>query len=233
MNVFADALRWIVDPAHWVGSAGIDYRIVEHLAISGLAVGLATVVALPVGVLVGHTRRGRALVVGLTGAARALPTLGLLTLLGLALGIGLRAPVIALVVLAIPSVLAGAYAGVESVSRMAVDAARAVGMTEWQIVRRVEIPLGLPIIVGGVRAAVLQVVATATLAAYIADAGLGRYLFEGLKTRDYAEMLGGSLLVAALALVLEGAFALLQRASATATPRPGGTLRLLPDPGRQ
>ncbi len=223
MNVLLDALRWIVDPANWVDASGIDHRIAQHVAITGLVVGLAALVALPVGVLVGHTGRGRALVVGLSGAARALPTLGLLTLLGLALGIGLRAPVIALVVLAVPSVLAGAYAGVESVSPAAVDVARAVGMTEWQIVRRVEIPLGLPIIVGGIRAAVLQVVATATLAAYIADAGLGRYLFEGLKTRNYAEMLGGSLLVAVLAFVLEGVFALLQRASAPTAVRPATT----------
>lgn len=214
MNLINEAVRWILDPSHWGGPGGIDRRIVEHLVVTAVAVGAALVLALPLGVLVGHTRRGRTPVVWLAGAARALPTLGLLTLLGLALGIGLEAPVIALIVLAIPSILAGAYAGVESVPNLAVDGARAIGMTEWQVVRRVEVPLGLPIIVGGIRAAVLQVVATATLAAYIADAGLGRYLFEGLKTRNYPEMLGGSLLVVALALVLEGVFALLQRASA-------------------
>ena len=232
MNLFADALRWIVDPGHWGVPGGIDQRIVEHLAVSGVAVGAALLLALPAGVLVGHTRRGRTPIVWLAGAARALPTLGLLTLLGLALGIGLEAPVIALVVLAVPSILAGAYAGVESVPAMAVDGARAVGMTEWQLVRRVEISLGLPIIVGGIRAAVLQVVATATLAAYIADAGLGRYLFEGLKTRNYPEMLGGSILVVALALVLEGLFALLQRASVAGTAPAGATPRLLTPQGR-
>jgi osmoprotectant transport system permease protein len=185
MNLL-DALGWIADPAHWAGPSGIGHRIGQHLAVSGLVVALAAVLAVPLGVLVGHTGRGRTLAVSLSGAARALPTLGLLTLLGLALGIGLRAPVIALVVLAVPSLLAGAYAGVESVDPVAVDAARATGMTEWQVVRMVELPLGLPIVVGGLRAAMLQVVATATLAAYVADAGLGRFLFEGLKTRDYA-----------------------------------------------
>lgn len=230
MNLLLEALGWIADPAHWAGPSGIGHRIGQHLAISGLVVALAAVLAVPLGVLVGHTGRGRALAVSLSGAARALPTLGLLTLLGLALGIGLRAPVIALVVLAIPSLLAGAYAGVESVDPVTVDAARATGMTEWQVVRMVELPLGLPIVVGGLRAAMLQVVATATLAAYVADAGLGRFLFEGLKTRDYAQMLGGSILVAALALVLEAVFALLQRVSIPAGVAPERTRRAVPGP---
>lgn len=220
MNVLLEALAWIADPAHWSGASGIPRRILEHLGVSVLVVGIAAVIALPVGVLVGHARRGRGLVVLLSGGARALPTLGLLTLLGLALGIGLEAPVIALVVLALPSVLAGAYAGVESVTPMTVDAARGMGMTHWQVIRQVELPLALPLVVGGLRAATLQVIATATLAAYIADAGLGRYLFEGLKTRDYPQMVAGSVLVAALALTLEGVFAVLQRLSAPRTTRP-------------
>jgi osmoprotectant transport system permease protein len=140
-----------------------------------------------------------------------LPTLGLLTLVALWIGIGLGAPYVALTILAIPPILAGAYTGFEAVDRVTVDAARAVGMSEWQIVTKVEIPLGLPLLIGGIRSATLQVVATATLAAYIADFGLGRYLFAGLKTRDYSEMLGGSILVILLALVLEGLFALIQR----------------------
>src|SRR5690606_36156899 len=117
------------------------------------------------------------------------------------------------------------YAGVESVSPSAVDAARGIGMTHWQVIRQVELPLGLPLLVGGLRAATLQVVATATLAAYVADAGLGRYLFEGLKTRDYPQMVAGSLLVAALALVLEGMFAVLQRISVPRTTHPSRTSR--------
>src|SRR5690606_33697077 len=127
--------------------------------------------------------RGRGAVVALVGAVRAIPTLGLLTLLALMLGIGLLAPVLALVTLAVPSILAGAYAGIESADPSAVDAARAMGMSELQIVRQVELPLGSGVLVGGVRAATIQVVATATLAAYTADTGLGRYLFAGLKSR--------------------------------------------------
>jgi len=159
----------------------------------------------------GHTGRGKNLAVSVSGGLRALPTLGALTLFGLWLGIGLAAPIIALVILAIPPLLAGAYAGFESVDRRTIDAARAMGMREGQIVGKVELPLGMPIVVGGIRSATLQIIATATLAAYIADEGLGRFIFEGLKTRNYAEMLGGSILVIILALVVDGCFALTQR----------------------
>ena len=211
MNFFSQALAWLADPANWDGPSGIPRRLGQHLAITVVVVAIAAAIALPVGVLIGHTRRGAGVVGAIAGAARAIPTLGLLTLFGLALGIGLRAPVLALIVLAIPSLLAGAYAGVQTVDPALTDAARAVGMSEWSVVWRVEIPLGAPVIIGGIREATLQVVATATLAAYIADDGLGRFLFLGLASRDYAQMLGGALLVIAVALVLEIALAAVQR----------------------
>ena len=211
MSLFLDALQWLAEPAHWSGANGIGTRLGEHVFITLLVVVVAAVIALPVGIAVGHTGRGRTLVVGVLGAARAVPTLGLLTLLGLWRGIGLKAPLIALIILAIPSLLAGAYAGVESANRTVVDAARAVGMSEGQLIRRVELALGAPVIIGGVRAAVLQVIATATLAAYTADVGLGRYLFAGLKTRDYAQMLAGAILVAVLAVLAEILLAMWQR----------------------
>ncbi|MCD0445353.1 ABC transporter permease subunit [Glycomyces sp. A-F 0318] len=215
MSLLMDAGAWLGDPANWSGDNGVPTRTVQHLAITGAAVGIAAAVALPAGVLIGHTRRGAGLVGALSGAARAIPTLGLLTLFGLAYGIGLKASLAALVVLAVPSILAGAYAGVQAVDAATVSAARAVGMRPRQVLFGVELPLAAPVVVGGVRAAVLQVVATATLAAYIADYGLGRYLFAGLKSRDYAQMLAGALLVAALALLLELAFAAAQRYAAT------------------
>ncbi len=221
MSLVQGAFDWLTDPVNWSGPSGIPQRVAEHLAITGFVILVACLLALPLGVLVGHTRRGRGTVVVITSGVRAIPTLGLLTILGLQLGIGLAAPVIALIVLAVPPLLAGAYAGIESVSPAAVDASRGIGMTEWQLVAKVELPLALPVIVGGLRSATLQVVATATLAAYVADAGLGRYLFSGLKSREYSEMLGGALLVAALALVLEVALALLQRALTT-TPTQAG-----------
>ncbi len=217
MNLLLEALAWLGDPAQWRGAGSIPVRLAEHLAITAVAVVVAALIALPVGVVVGHTRRGQIAVVALAGAARAVPTLGLLTVLALVLGIGVRAPVVALVVLAVPSVLAGCYAGIQAVESHTIDASRAVGMSQTQVLTRVELPLAAPVIVGGLRAATLQVVATATLAAYTADLGLGRYLFTGLKSRDYAQMLGGALLVTTLAVVLELALAGIQRAAAQRT----------------
>jgi len=173
----------------------------------------AAAVGGPVGVPVGHTRRGAAAVGAVTGAARSIPTLGLLTVFGLAFGIGLKAPVLALVILAIPSLLAGTYAGIQAIDPAIPSAAKAVGMSPAQVIGKVEIPLALPVIVGGIRAAVLQVIATATLAAYISDTGLGRYLFSGLKSRDYTQMLGGAFVVILLALLMEVILASLQRAA--------------------
>ena len=201
MGYLTAAWEWIL--AHLLGPEGVLLRLQEHLAYSVVAVAIAAVVAVPLGWLVGHTGRGRGFVVVTSGAARALPTLGVLTLAGLALGIGLAAPLLALVVLAFPSILAGAYAGVEAIPPATVDAARAMGNSELQILTRVEIPLGLPLLLGGLRSAMLQVVATATLAAYTGAGGLGRFLFLGLKTQDYAQMLGSAILVVLLAVVLD------------------------------
>jgi len=215
MNILTEAIGWLTDPANWAGTGGIPARVLQHLAITGSAVLAAAAIALPAGLLIGHARRGAGIVGAITGAARAIPTLGLLTLIGLAIGIGVTAPLLALIVLAIPSLLAGAYAGIQAIDPATSQAARAIGMSPTQVLLRVEMPLAAPTIVGGIRAATLQVVAAATLAAYTADIGLGRYLFTGLKSRDYPEMLGGALLVATLALLLELALAACQRLAAT------------------
>lgn len=215
MNYITEAIAWILDPANAGGSDGVWARSAEHLWYTLLAVLAACVIAIPLGYLVGHTRRGRGLVVVSSGAARALPTLGVVTLVGLVLGIGLVAPLVALVLLAVPSVLAGAYAGLEAIDPRTVDAARAMGMSEWQVLTRVEIPLGLPLLLGGIRSATLQVIATATLAAYVGAGGLGRFLFLGLKTQDYPQMLAAALLVVAIALILEGVFELAERQTAS------------------
>lgn len=213
------ALRWLADPAHWSGPSGIPTRVAEHLGYSVLGVLIAAVIAVPVGLFVGHTRRGRGIAVALAGGVRSVPTLGLITLLALLLGIGLSAPLIALVVLAAPSLLAGAYSAVESVDPATVDAARAQGMTEMQILARVELPLGMPLLIGGVRGASIQVIATVMLAAYVGNGGLGRYIFLGLGAQDYPQMIAGSLLVIALALTVDILLLLVQRVTA---PSPGG-----------
>lgn len=216
MRYLMDALAWLSSSANWSGPDGIAIRTAEHLGYTVAGVVLAGLVGIPIGWWVGHTRKFRGAAVTLTGVARALPTLGVVTLMGILLGIGLVGPMIAFVVLALPSVLSGAYTGVENVDPVAVDAARATGMTEMQVLTQVEIPLGMPLLVGGVRSAFLQVIATATLAAYVGAGGLGRFLFLGLKTQEYAQMLGSSLLVVALALVCDIAFAAAQHFS---TPR--------------
>lgn len=210
-SVFAQAGDWLADGAHWHGPDGIPARLGEHVGYSLLTVAIASAIALPLGLWIGHTGRLRGLAIALTGALRALPTLGVLTLVVLWIGIGLTPPILALVVLAVPPLLAGAYAGVESVDRRTIDAARGLGFTEWQVLTRVEVPLALPLILGGLRSAVLQVVSTATVAAYIGLGGLGRYLIDGIAVRDYPQTLAGSLVVVVLALALDGAFALAQR----------------------
>lgn len=216
MNFLLDALAFIFDGASWSGAQGIGARIGQHLYITALSVLFAAVIAIPLGLLIGHTGRGRAFVIGFTGAARALPTFGVLTLfilIGVHWGYGLSLPpvIAVLVILAIPPILAGAYAGVEAVDRVTVDASRAQGMTELQILGRVELPLAMPLLVGGLRSATLQVVATATIAAYYSQGGLGRYLIEGVQSRDYVRAVIGAILVAALALLLDALFAVAQR----------------------
>jgi len=213
-NPFLDALVWLGDPSRWSGPAGVPVRTLEHLGYTALGVLIAALIAVPVGLYVGHTGRFKGLTVAVAGAARALPTLGLVTLFALLVGIGLTAPMLSFVILAIPSLLAGAYSAVESVDPATVDAARAQGMTERQILARVEIPLGLPLLIGGVRGATMQVVATAMLAAYVGSGGLGRFIFQGLGSQNYPQMIAGSLLVIVLALVLDLSLLLLQRLTA-------------------
>lgn len=219
MSVVSDAAAWLADGANWSGERGIPNRVVEHLGYTSLTILAAAAIAVPLGLYIGHTGRFRGLAIGITGALRALPTLGVLTVFTLLLGIGLGAPILALVILAVPPLLAGVYSGVESVDPQTVDAARAQGMTEWQILTKVEVPLGLPLVVGGFRAATLQVVATATVAAYVSLGGLGRFIFDGQAVRDYPQMVGGSVVVVVLALLLDGVFAAAQGA-ATRSARP-------------
>lgn len=213
MSLVGTAAAWLSDPANWSGAGGIPARLLEHLTYSGVTMAVALAVAVPLGLWVGHTGRGSGVVVGLAGALRALPTLGLLTLFTLLLGLGLVPPIIALVLLAIPPILSGTYAGVANVSPALKDAGAAMGMTGRQVLTRVEVPNALPVILGGIRNAALQVVATVTVVAYINLGGLGRYLIDGLAVRDYDRMLGSVVLVAVLALAVDAVLALAQRLS--------------------
>ena len=215
MSVASEAWDWLTDDANWSGPAGIPVRTLEHLEYTALTLVIATAIAIPLGLYIGHTGRFRVVGVGLTGALRALPTLGVVTIVSLHTGIDLTAALVALVLIAIPPLLAGAYAGLESVDPATVDAARTLGMTHWQVLWRVEVPLALPLLIGGFRSATLQVIATATIAAQVpGPGGLGRFILDGLDLDDYPRVMGGAVLVIALALVVDLTFAALQRLSA-------------------
>ncbi|WP_148239372.1 ABC transporter permease [Ruania zhangjianzhongii] len=211
MDLFREALAWLFAPEQQTGPDAVLTRLGEHLLYTVIAVVVSAVIAIPIGYAIGHTGRGKQLAVALSGAARALPSLGLLTILTLLVGVGdaVLAATVVFVVLGVPAVLAGAYAGIESVDPDVVDAARAMGMTEWQILLRVEAPIGLGLLLGGLRSATLQIVATAVLAAYVGLGGLGIYIIRGIAIRTYEQMLGGALVIVALALVLDGLFALI------------------------
>ncbi|WBU38953.1 ABC transporter permease [Homoserinibacter sp. YIM 151385] len=214
MNLFLEAFAWLTDPARWGdGRFSIPNAFVDYLFYTFVSVLIAALIAIPLGYLIGHTGRGRELAVGISGAARALPSFGLILLLVLMLGVTRTAigAVTAFVILAIPSILAGAYAGIEAVDRRTVDAARAVGMTEWQILWKVEVPLGLPLLVGGLRSAVLQVVATVALAGFVNLGGFGYYIIQGLQLRSYDQILAGALLIIVLALVLDAIFGIVAK----------------------
>lgn len=211
MTLFLEALAFIVDPANLLGPKGILPRLSDHLLYTGLSLGIALLIGIPIGLAIGHTGKGRNLIIALTGSFRAIPTFGLLLFIILFTGLGLVPLVIVLAILAVPPVLAGAYAGLESVDREIIDSARSMGMTEWQVLTKVEIPLALPLIIGGIRSATLQVIATATIAGYVGLTGLGRFLIEGLALHNYTIAFAGAILVAALALAADGVLALLQK----------------------
>lgn len=226
MSLLGDTAVWLGDLAHYRGVDGVPHRLVEHLALTGVAVGVAALVALPVGLLLGHLRRGGTAVTALTNASRAVPTLGVLIVFsGIAsIGIGNRAAALALVLFAIPPVLVNAYVGVSGVDREVVEAARGMGMSERRILLEVELPLARGLVIAGLRTAVVQVIATATLAAYVGGGGLGTFINNGYGRQDYPQVMAGAVWVAGLALVAEVVLAALQRA-ATPAPLRGGALR--------
>jgi osmoprotectant transport system permease protein len=217
---------YLFDPANWSGIQGIPMRLVEHLGYTALTLLIALVIAVPVGAWIGHTGRGGFAVVGLANGLRALPTLGLLVLIVGATGLGLLGPITALVILAVPPILAGTYAGVRNVDPAVVDAARGMGMRGREVLLKVELPNALPLIIGGIRSSVLQVISTASIAAYVALGGLGRFIIDGLAIRDFPQMIAGSVLVALLAIVADLMLAGLQ----TLVVSPG--LRIAPGPRR-
>ncbi|MFY9846854.1 MAG: ABC transporter permease [Trebonia sp.] len=211
MSFFSYAWDWVTTSAHWQGSDSIPQQILAHLGYTVLPLLIAALIGIPLGVAIGHTGRGAVLVVNLANAWRAIPTLGLLILLAVYLGFSILTWLIPLVVLAIPPIIINAYEGVAGVDPDVKDAAKGMGMTPWQQVTRVEIPIALPLLLVGLRTATIFVVATATIAAYIGLGGLGRFIIDGLASNDYGPVAGGALLVVLLAVLVLALFAVLNR----------------------
>lgn len=215
MNLWAEALRWLNDPLNWTNPDGILARTREHLEISAAAVALACLVAWPVGVWLGHVARGGAFIVALANLTRAMPTVALLTIFPLTvIGFGYPPIILALAIFAVPPLLANAYLGVREVDREVRDAARGMGLSAWQVIRRVELPLAVPYLAGGFRTAAVQVVATATLAAFVNGGGLGMIISRGFGLGIASggdQVVAGGLIVIVLCLALEGLLAVGER----------------------
>jgi osmoprotectant transport system permease protein len=218
MDLVTATAQWLTDPAQWQGPNGIPARLLEHLFISGASLAVAAVVAMPLGLWIGHTGRLSWLVLGSANAWRALPSfavIGLLvpftTQIDPSLGFTLYPTLVAMIVLAGPPILVNSYEGIAGVDRDLVDAARGMGMRERQILFGLEVPIALPVIATGIRLAAVQVIATATLGAVFGFGGLGRFIVLGDANRDNGELFGGVVLVASLALVTYGLFVLLER----------------------
>lgn len=216
MDLLTEAFAWLNDPLNWTGRGGVLTLTAAHVQVTLLAVGLAALVALPVGVALGRARRGGTLGVVVANTTRALPTLALLTLLASAGLFGNTATVLACAVFAVPPLLTNTVTGLAGVDRDVVDAARGLGMSSLRRLWLVELPLAVPLIAAGVRTAVVQVLATVPLAALVGGRSLGSVVVSGFATQRYGQVLAGGLLVAVLCLLAEGLLALAQRA---VTPR--------------
>ncbi|HEY6057604.1 MAG TPA: ABC transporter permease, partial [Candidatus Limnocylindrales bacterium] len=190
--MLAAALTWFADPTHWSGAAGIPNRLYEHVSLSVAVVAIALLIGLPIGLAIGHTGRGALFAVSTANIGRAVPSYAVLLMLFPVFGFGFSTALPALVLLAIPPILTNSYAGLREVDRELIEAARGMGMSELQLLRRVEIPVAMPVILAGTRTAAVQVVATATLAALVAGGGLGRYVVDGFATFDQAQLVGGA-----------------------------------------
>lgn len=213
MKTLGDSWDWLTDSAHWAGENGIGHRLLEHLALTVVCLAVSCLLALPVALVLGHLGKGGALAVNLSNAGRAVPTFAVLVLLLLTpVGRWSEGPtVVALILFALPPLLTNAYVGMRGVDREIVRAARGMGMTGTQMLRRVEVPLALPLILTGVRVAAVQLVATATIAALAGGGGLGRIITAGFNLASTPQVVAGAVLVAVFALLVEGAFALAER----------------------
>lgn len=210
-NIVVQVVQWFADPAQWLGSDGLVRRTLEHMYYVAVSTGLAALIALPIGIGLGHLGRGGLLAINVANIGRAIPSFGLIILMFLLIGFGFLPVLVALVALAIPPMITNSYVGMRSVDPAVRQSARALGMTDLQQLWRVELPIALPLVMAGVRTSAVQVTSTATLAAYVGLGGLGRYLIDGLAQQQLAQVVGGAIVVAALAIIVEAGLSALQR----------------------
>lgn len=219
MGVLAEALRWLTTPENYSGPSGITTRLIEHVQISVQPLLLASLVAIPVGMWIGHRRRFEFLVISVGNIGRALPSFGILAIFFVLTfswpgDLGYWAIFFAMFFLAVPPILTNTYVGVKGVDPDTVEAARGMGLRERDVLLKLELPLAVPLIIGGMRTAAVQVVATATLGAVTSWGGLGRFIVDGFAVQDNVQILAGAILVGLLAIITEVLFGRLQRALA-------------------
>lgn len=204
MSEWGQTWDWLTDPANYHGMEGVPWRFKEHLAISAESVLIAAAIALPLGLVLGHFRRGSVFITSIANSARAIPVVGVLIILSLGpFGVGRGAVIVSLVIFAIPPIVTNAYTGVRTVDPDVREAAVGTGMRGWQVLMRVEAPLAIPLVAAGVRLASVQVWATATLAALVGSGGFGRFVVDGYSIQDYGEVYGGVIYIALTSVMLE------------------------------
>lgn len=211
MSFLADAVQWFADPSHWAGPDGIPQRLAEHVQLSAESVAIGALIALPIGVALGHYGRFGNLAINVSNVGRAVPSFGVLVIAFQVFGLGDLPIIISLAALAIPPIVTNSYVALSEVDRDIKEAARGMGYRELAQLLRVELPLAIPLVMAGIRTSAVQVVATATLAAIIAGGGLGRYVIDGLAQQDYTKLFVGAVLVALLALATELSLSGLER----------------------
>ncbi len=212
MEFLADVLAWFTDAANWQGEDGMPHRLWEHATMCVASLLCAGALALPVGLVLGHTGRGGALAINVANLGRAIPSFAIIVLAAQFLQeIGAKPAFIALVALAIPPMVTNTLTAIEGVDPEVTESARGMGLTGWQVLTRVEVPMGMPLIMAGIRTSGVQIVATATLAALVGWGGLGRYIIDGLATRDFVEVFAGAFAVAVLSVLVEVALGALQK----------------------
>jgi len=218
VNGLLEGLQWLVDPANWSGVDGIPARVWEHVQLSVIALVIATLIAVPIGLWIGHTRRGQFWTVQFANVGRSIPSLAVLSIMFLiavkefpSLAFGFLPTIVALTLLGIPVILINTYVGIQQVDPDTVEAARGMGMNGRQVLATLEVPMAMPLIMTGLRLAAVQIVATAGLAALIAGGGLGRYIVDGFALRENDRIVAGAILVAVLSLLTDLAFSLLAK----------------------